>query len=121
LITAKVAVDFLFEQLPRWTWRALSASEKIAVQGHGEAFASVLPTPLEPEKLINVKCPQLAVADTTAHLLLRARLGQDYHPKDRTPYDDSLYVKSLTQRGSPLAEGLNKPGPDSVVEILRTV
>jgi hypothetical protein len=41
--------------------------------------------------------------------------------KDRTPYDDSLYVKSLNKRGSPLAEGLNKPGPDSTVEILSTV
>ena len=28
--------------------------------------------------------------------------------KDRTPYDDSLYVKSLNKRGSPLAKGLNK-------------
>jgi transposase len=27
--------------------------------------------------------------------------------KDRTPYDDSLYVKSLTKRGSHLAEDLN--------------
>jgi transposase len=36
--------------------------------------------------------------------------------KDRTPYDDSLYVKSLTKRGSHLAEGLNR-GPDSIVEI----
>jgi hypothetical protein len=35
--------------------------------------------------------------------------------KDRTPYDDSLYVKSLTKRGSHLAEGLNKPVPDSTV------
>ena len=41
--------------------------------------------------------------------------------KDRTPYDDSLYVKSLTKRGSNLAEGLNKPGPDSTVEILSKV
>jgi transposase len=41
--------------------------------------------------------------------------------KDRTPYDDSLYVKSLTKRGSHLAEGLNKPVPDSSVEILSTV
>jgi transposase len=37
--------------------------------------------------------------------------------KDRTPYDDSLYVKSLTKRGSLLAKGLNLPRPDSVVEI----
>jgi transposase len=37
--------------------------------------------------------------------------------KDRTPYDDSLYVKSLTKRGSYLAKGLNLPCPDSVVEI----
>lgn len=37
--------------------------------------------------------------------------------KDRTPYDDSLYVKSLTKRGSYLAEGLNRPSPGSVVEI----
>jgi hypothetical protein len=36
--------------------------------------------------------------------------------KDRTPYDDSLYVKSLTKRGSLLANGLNLPRPD-VVEI----
>lgn len=36
--------------------------------------------------------------------------------KDRTPYDDSLYVKSLTKRGSYLAEGLNRPSPGSVVE-----
>jgi hypothetical protein len=41
--------------------------------------------------------------------------------KARTPYDDSLYVKSLTKRGSNLAEGLNKPGPDSTVEILSKV
>jgi transposase len=37
--------------------------------------------------------------------------------KDHTPYDDSLYVKSLTKRGSYLAEGLNRPSPGSVVEI----
>jgi transposase len=37
--------------------------------------------------------------------------------KDRTPYDDSLYVKSLTKRGSHLAKGLNLSRPDSVVEI----
>src|SRR5215470_3307705 len=41
--------------------------------------------------------------------------------KDRTPYDDSLYVRSLNRRGSPLAEGLNKPSPDSTMEILSTV
>jgi hypothetical protein len=40
--------------------------------------------------------------------------------KGRAPYDDSLHVKSLNKRGSPLAEGLNKPGPDSPVEILST-
>jgi hypothetical protein len=40
--------------------------------------------------------------------------------KDRTPYDDSLYVKSLTKRGSHIAEGLNRPRPDSVVEIWAT-
>jgi transposase len=28
--------------------------------------------------------------------------------KDRTPYDDNLYVKSLTKRGSPLAAGLSQ-------------
>ena len=37
--------------------------------------------------------------------------------KDRMPYDDSLYVKSLTKRGSHLAKGLNLSRPDSVVEI----
>jgi transposase len=41
--------------------------------------------------------------------------------KDRTPYDDSLYLKSLTKRGSHLAKGLNQPRPDSVVEILSKV
>jgi transposase len=41
--------------------------------------------------------------------------------KSRTPYDDSVYVKSLANRGSDLAKGLNQPCPDSVVEILRTV
>jgi transposase len=40
--------------------------------------------------------------------------------KDRTPYNDSLYVKSLTKRGSHLAKGLNKPDSDSLVEILST-
>jgi transposase len=39
--------------------------------------------------------------------------------KDRTPYVDSVYVKSLTKRGSHLARGLNHP--DSVVEMLSTV
>jgi transposase len=41
--------------------------------------------------------------------------------KDRTPYDDSLYVKSLTKRGSYLAESLNRPRPGSVVENLSNV
>ena len=41
--------------------------------------------------------------------------------KDRTPYDDSLYVKSLTNRGSHLAEGLNRPHPDFVVENLSNI
>ena len=31
--------------------------------------------------------------------------------KDRRPYDDSVYVKSLTQRGSHLAVGLNQQPP----------
>jgi hypothetical protein len=39
--------------------------------------------------------------------------------KDRTPYVDSVYVKSLTKRGSHLARRLNHP--DSVVEMLSTV
>jgi hypothetical protein len=30
--------------------------------------------------------------------------------KDRTPYVDSVYVKSLTKRGSHLAKALNHPG-----------
>ena len=37
--------------------------------------------------------------------------------KDRTPYYDSLYVKSLTKRGSHLVKGVNLPRPDFVVEI----
>src|SRR5215813_361530 len=41
--------------------------------------------------------------------------------KERTPYDDSLYVKSLTKRGSHLAAGLNRSRPDSVVENLSNV
>jgi len=41
--------------------------------------------------------------------------------KDRTLYDDSLYVKSLTKRGSHLAQGLNEPRPGSAVEISSTV
>ena len=40
--------------------------------------------------------------------------------KDRTPYDDSLYVRSLIKRGSHLATGLIQQRPDSVVEILST-
>lgn len=38
--------------------------------------------------------------------------------KDRMPYDDSLYVKSLTKRGSHLAGGLNRP---TVVENLSNI
>jgi hypothetical protein len=41
--------------------------------------------------------------------------------KDRAPYDDSIYVKSLIKRGSHLAKGLNQPRPDSVVEISSNV
>jgi transposase len=41
--------------------------------------------------------------------------------KDRAPYDDSIYVKSLIKRGSHLAKGLNQTRPDSVVEISSNV
>jgi transposase len=40
--------------------------------------------------------------------------------KDRTLYDESLYIKSLTKRGSPLATGLTPQTPDFAVEISST-